>query len=145
MSKALSITDLVGRLEGKVAFTENLQVDAKPVVKVYEENLPENITMEVAQEVNNYNANFMSAYADVCGRSVVDLVKTNDAVEALEATVTCAGTEFGVFFSRPMGEDVDLEQCESAFGFGISVPINGDIESDVRKSLANAYFGEDEE
>ena len=136
MAKVITVADLANKLVGKVTFGETFELNQGPIVEVYEENLPSNITMDIARDLNQYNQNFFHAHSEEAGTALSTLLKETPAIETIEAVTNCAGTKFGLFYSKPMNEDPTEEDFAASLGFGINVPMPQSIEKELRGKLA---------
>tara|TARA_Y100001956_G_scaffold9851_1_gene8637 strand:- start:1642 stop:2100 length:459 start_codon:yes stop_codon:yes gene_type:complete len=145
VTKALSVNELADLMRGKVKFDENHQIEKEPVVKVFEDNLPNDWTMTDVTTFTDYTKNFMGAYGEVGGTALAELVKANENIEAIEAVVDCGGVSFGNFFSRPMNEDPTEEDFAASFGFGIALPKPTELESKIRPALGKIFLNDDED
>lgn len=146
MSKIPSVKHLISELDQKFTLDDtNAFTGGESIAKVYEDNLPEGITIETVTTVNDYNKNFVEAYAKTSAPFIIEQAKANPELTALELATEVGGTIFTAAFSRPTGEEPTLNDWASSLQFGIGVPKPTTLDTSLRKKLAKGFLEEDEE
>lgn len=84
------VLSLANRIE------EAMKIDAKTGIvttgeSIYEQTLPEDLTIEVANKVHKHDADFIAASTHAIGRIAVDAMKGNKKLETAETVIAMAG------------------------------------------------------
>ncbi len=146
MTKICSVKNLIAGLDKKFTLDDtNIFNGAEAVTQVYVDNLPEGITVETVSTVNDYNKNFLEAYAKTSAPFIIEQAKANPELAALELITEIGGTAFTTAFSRPTGEEPTLNDWAASLQFGIGVPKPLTLDTSLRKKLAKGFLEEDEE
>lgn len=146
MTKISSVKHLVAELDQKFTLDDtNLFSGQEAVSKVYVDNLPEGITVETVTTVNDYNKNFLEAYAKTSTPFIIEQAKANPELAAIELATEVGGTIFTTAFSRPTGEAPTLNEWAASIQYGIGVPKPSTLDTSLRKKLAKGFLEEDEE
>lgn len=146
MTKIASVKHLVAELDQKFTLDDNnLFSGAESVGKVYTDNLPEGITVETVTTVNDYNKNFLEAYAKTSTPFIIEQAKKNPELAAIELATEIGGTIFTSAFSRPSGEEPTLNEWAASIQYGIGVPKPATLDTSLRKKLAKGFLEDDEE
>lgn len=146
MSKIPSVKHLITELDQKFTLDDsNMFTGAEGIAKVYEDNLPEGITLETVSTVHDYNKNFVEAYAKTAAPFIIEQAKGNAELAALELSTEVGGTVFTAAFSRPTGEEPTLNDWAASLQFGIAVPKPTTLDTSLRKKLAKGFLEDDDE
>lgn len=132
-------------LHGKIAFNEDLTPVQEPILKVWEDNLPEGLNVDLITKLTNYRKTFSGGFTAASGNAIVDEVQKNDAIESLSLVFNTPDVDFETHYTKPQNENPTQKDHEAAWGFGYGVAKSAAIEKTHRKALAARFLIEDEE
>lgn len=136
MSKVnMSVTDLLALVKPVLAVEEGKLVQA-PVVKVYEDNLPEGITMDIVGTVHKYDSRFFEAFGTAGSQLIAQRAKADADLAAEELKVDIAGHSLSVAFSRPVNAEPTAKEWGASIGFGYGVTKPAGLDKNARKAFA---------
>lgn len=86
-------SEKVNELAAKISYAFSINKDGKCEVDkdVYTSNLPEGLTKETIESVNDYNSTFYPAATKAFGEVSINGMKANKGIEELKASIPLAG------------------------------------------------------
>lgn len=144
MAKVMSVNELLELVKPVLAVEEGKLVQ-EPVLKVYEENLPEGITMETVGVVHKYDSRFFEAFGTAGSQLIAQRAKADADLAAEELKLDVAGHALSVAFSRPVSADATAKEWGASIGFGYGVTKPSGLDKNARKAFAAEMMAEDDE
>ncbi|EBH2591554.1 hypothetical protein LPQ46_004400 [Salmonella enterica] len=145
---------LIAELDTPAAtLSEDLALNADPLVKIYEETLPVTkvgdvdyrFTLEDADALRQHDANFTELFGGVAGGLIADRAKADSDIGALDLTLDIGNAAFSTVFSRPVTENPTQKEWAASISYGFGSPKSKALEGKLRKEFAKSMMATDEE